>query len=211
MRVRSSRRAGYTLVELLIGSFFLAGMLLVAGLATERTMASFRTKRAEQEVVVVGNRLLERLARELTFAARGGLEPATLTTLGSERIEFRVATGGGGLSERRALELVLESGELDNDRDDDGDGLVDEQEVLFTQDVGGPDEVSVSIARGLAEFAAGEEPNGLDDDGNGLIDERGLSFRLQGSTLVVQASLLLAPQGGPMRTRTLTTTVFPRN
>jgi len=211
MKGPRSRRAGYTLVELLIGGFFLASMLMVAGLATVRTVASFRTKRAEQEVVVDGNRLLERVARELTFAARDGLAPATLAGVGAERVEYRIAAGGGAFSGLRTLALVLEESELDNDRDDDGDGLVDEHEVLFTQDVGGPDELTVSLAKGLAEYAAGELPNGLDDDGNGQIDERGLSFVRTGDTLTVRATLLFPSPGGRVRARTLETTVFPRN
>ena len=210
MKPIRSRRAGYTLVELLIGGFFLASMLMVAGLATERTVATFRAKRAEQETVVVGNRLLERLASELAFSARAGLAPATLTGVGSERIEYRVATGGGAFSGLRTLELVLERGELDNDLDDDGDGLVDEHEVLFTRDVGAPEQLSVSLAGGVAEYAAGEQPNGLDDDGDGRIDERGLSFVLDGDTLALEVTLLFSSSGS-LRARTLATTVFPRN
>lgn len=211
MKHPRSSRAGYTLVELLIGGFFLASMLMVAGLATERTLASFRAKRAEQEVVVAGNRLLERLARELAFASRDGLGPPTLAGVGSERVDYRVATGGGAFSGLRRLELVLEPGELDNDLDDDGDGLVDEHEVRFTQDVGAPEELTVSLARGLSEYGAGEQPNGLDDDGDGQIDERGLSLLLDGDALAVEVTLLFATHGGAVRPRTLATTVFPRN
>jgi len=211
MRVRHSRRAGYTLVELLIGGFFLASMLMVAGLATERTLASFRTKRAEQEVIVNGNRLLERIVRELAFAARDGLAPPTLVGVGSERVEYRLALGGGAFSGLRRLELALESGELENGADDDGDGLVDEHEVRFTQDAGSAEEVSVTLAKGLSEYAAGEQPNGLDDDGNGLIDERGLSFVREGDTLTVRVTLLFVSPGGLVRPRSLETSVLPRN
>lgn len=211
MRAARSWRAGYTLVELVIGGLFLASLLLVAGLATERTLAVYRSRRAEQEVVVTGNRLLERLARELSFAVRAGLGPPTLVATGSERVEYHVAEGGGALSRRRAFALELDPAELDNDRDDDGDGLVDEQEVLWIEDEGGPDERREVLATGVAEYASGEQANGLDDDGNGLIDERGLSFVRDGDALVVRVTLLFVLPGGFVREHRLETTVLPRN
>lgn len=212
MRVRvRSPRAGYTLVELAISSLFLASLLLIAGFATDRTRSAFRERRAEQESVVAANRVLQRIASELTFAAGDGLGPATLTATGSERIEFRVAIGGGALGPARALALELEEGELDNDRDDDGDGLVDEQRVLWIEDEGGPDERRTTLATGVAEYLEGEDANGLDDNANGLRDERGLSFVRAGDAVRVRLTVLYRSPGGAVRVRTLETLVFPRN
>lgn len=204
-------RSGYTLVELVISSTFLASLLLIAGFATDRTMSAFRERRAEQESVVAANRVLQRVAGELTFAAGDGLGPATVTGTGSERIEFRVAIGGGALGPARVLALELEDGELDNDQDDDGDGLVDEQCVLWIEDEGGPDERRTTFATAVAEYLEGELANGLDDNENGLRDERGLSFVREGEAVRVRLTMLYRSPGGAARARTLETLVFPRN
>jgi len=211
MRIVRRARAGFTLVELLISGSFLASLLLVAGLATDRTLSSFRAKRAEQETAVEADRLLRRIAGELAFAARDGLAPATLTAVGSERIEYRVAVGGGAFGTARVLALESDGGESDNGADDDGDGLVDEQRVVWIEDEGGAGERRVVLGGGLAEYLAGEEENGLDDNGNGLRDERGLSFVLEGDAVRVRLTLLFAVPGGIVRARSFETTVFPRN
>lgn len=208
---RAVRSAGFTLVELVISASFLAGMLLVAGLATERTLASFRERRAEQESVVEANRVLERIARELAFAAEAGLGPATLASVGSERIEYRVALGGGAFSETRVLALEYEPGELDNASDDDGDGLVDEQRLVAIEDEGGAGEQRVTLASGIAEFLAGELENGLDDNGNGLRDERGLSFVREGGALRVRLTVSYRTTLATVQPRTLETLLLPRN
>ncbi|MEQ1894951.1 MAG: hypothetical protein ABL998_20610, partial [Planctomycetota bacterium] len=194
------RRSGYTLVELVISSTFLASLLLIAGFATDRTMSAFRERRAEQESVVAANRVLQRVAGELTFAAGDGLGPATVTGTGSERIEFRVAIGGGALGPARALALELEDG-----------GLVDEQRVLWIEGEGGPDERRTTFATAVAEYLEGELANGLDDNENGLRDERGLSFVREGEAVRVRLTMLYRSPGGAARTRTLETLVFPRN
>jgi type II secretory pathway pseudopilin PulG len=209
--MRNSLRGGFTLVELVISVSFLAGMLLVAGLATERTLASFRERRAEQESVVEANRILQRVASELSFAAEAGLGPATLDAVGSERIEYRVALGGGAYSDTRTLALGFEPGELDNGLDDDGDGLVDEQRLESVEDEGGAAELRVTLANGIAEFLAGELPNGLDDNDNGLVDERGLSFVREGGALRVRLTVLYRTTLQTVRPRTLETLVLPRN
>ena len=110
-------------------------------------------RRAEQESVVAANRVLQRIAGELAFAAGDGLGPATLTATGSERIEFRLPIGGGAFGAGRVLALELEEGELDNDRDDDGDGLADEQRITWIEDEGGAGERRTTFATAVAEYS----------------------------------------------------------
>jgi hypothetical protein len=210
-KVTHSRHSGYTLVELLISSCFLASLLLIAGFATDRTMSSFRERRAEQESVVAANRVLQRIANELTFAASGGLGPATLAGTGSERIEYRLPVGGGTFGAARTLALELEEGELDNDRDDDGDGLIDEQRIVWIEDEGGGAERRTTFSTGVAEYLDGELANGLDDNANGLRDERGLSFVREGDAVRIRLTVLYRSPSGVARARTLETLVFPRN
>lgn len=61
-------------------------------------------------------------------------------------IQFRAATGdlsvnAVSLTEIRGLRLVLDSGEIDNDIDDDGDGMIDEGRIALDYDG-----ISVSMA-----------------------------------------------------------------
>jgi len=92
--------------------------------------------------------------------------------------------------------LDLEDGELDNDADDDGDGLVDERALHVVIDVGGPDEKRVVICKGVTERYTGEELNLADDNGNGLVDEAGFHVERDGDRLIVRLAVEVARSDG---------------
>ena len=210
---RQRRRAGFTMLELTIAGTLLIVVLGGLGVALQRGLGMFRQSTANQETDGRLDRALERIQRELLGASANSLAPDLTTVVGnpttwSNALEFQLATGWAGgaqtLGDVQRIELRLDRGELDNGLDDDGDGLVDDQEVVLIRDFGGLDEQEVVLFTDVAEFLEGEDPgDGDDDNGNGLEDESGLAFDLDGDTLNVRLTVgRNGPQGLILRTRT---------
>ena len=221
MSARRKHAAGYTLVELIIAG---ALLIIVAGgalRASLRGLELFRTNSANADVNARSGRAIERIMRELVSAGGLTLDPAlTLTpplpTPWASSLEFRSASTwtAGALvwGDLRRIAWQLGGGELANDADDDGDGLIDEGDIVLTEDVGGANERSVVLVTGVAELLVGELPNGLDDNGNGMVDEAGLCFDRTGGTLNVRVTLeRLAPQRQAILSRTLEDSLRLRN
>jgi hypothetical protein len=189
--------------------------MLVAGLATDRCLALFRERRASETLSSNANRLLQRLAHELTFAREASLQPVTLQTQGSDWLSFQRSLGVVAGVVQWGPTVVLcwerEPAELDNGGDDDGDGLVDEGELVRIEDEGTAAERRVVLAHGLCELLPGETFDGTDEDGDGLIDERGLCASLAGGVLTLRLGLSGRTPAGIVLTRVVETSVFVRN
>lgn len=123
---------------------------------------------------------------------------------------MRASTGRITWSATR-VEFRLEPGEVDDGLDNDGNGLVDEGELVLVRDAGGADELEIVLANGVREHLEGELPNGVDDNDNGLVDERGITFERVGSDLRIRLTLETTGRDGRILTRTLETTAWSRN
>jgi hypothetical protein len=201
-------------VEVLLSVTLLSGLLLVAGLATDRTVTMFRQSRAAQGVSMRATRLLQRVSREFTFARRDSLDPL-VSDEGTDTLAYQRCEGALGdvaqWSVPFTLRWELESGEFEDGLDNNENGLIDEGNLVWIEDLGQPGERRTIWGHGLARLYPGEQFDGDDDNGNGLTDERGLSFALAGDVLTIR----VATQGlGPERnliTKTAETSVFIRN
>jgi hypothetical protein len=207
-------RSGFTSVEVLLGAVLMAGLMLVAGLATERALALFRQRRATDLVGSTANRALQRVASELVFARRSSLVPNDMPS-GSSTVSFQkslgVTDGDAVWSNTFSLEWELEPGETDDGSDEDGDGLVDEGQLVRVQDDGLASETRVVLAHGLCELLPGETFDGSDEDGDGLIDERGLCFSTDGDVVTVRLGVQGQGPDGRTITRVVETAVWIRN
>jgi type II secretory pathway pseudopilin PulG len=208
-------QAGFTLVEVVLGGALLAGLLLVAGLGTDQCLDMLRQRQAAETVSSNASRALQKVASELAFARRDTLQPAILETQGSSSITFQRSLGvnGGAVqwSPRVTLAWELDPGEVDDGVDNDGDGLVDEGELVWTENPGLANEQRVVLAHGLAEFLPGETFDGLDEDGDGLIDERGATFFVAGDVVRITLGLQGAGPSGRVITKVVETSVAIRN
>jgi len=99
----------------------------------------------------------------------------------------------------------------DDGIDNNGNGLVDEGQVILMRNVGLANETTTVIVPWVREFTEGEIANGNDDNGNGLIDERGLSFELVGQTLNIRITLERLDSDQRPLVRTVETSVRLRN
>ncbi len=214
-RRQDRRRGGFTLMEAAIGIFFLAGMLLAAGFAVDRANSMLRQRRAEEEVATLAGRLVQRAAEELAFARRSALVPDPVLPFGADSLRFQcsegVVDGQNVWSATRTLGFEYGPGEQDDGLDNDGDGLVDEGSLVWTESAGLPQERRVVLGHGLCEYLPGEEADGVDDNGNGLTDERGISFSIAGDLLTIRIAVQGRGPRGNVITKTAQSSTFLRN
>lgn len=213
---RAGSSAGFTLVESVVAAVLFSGVMLTLGLAMDSAFGSYRMAEAESRLDQAAHRALDQILANLEDAGAGTLGAPT-GAFGSSSLTFRRAASydadGGAIDwgEETTVAWQLEEGELDDDLDNDGDGLVDEGEIVWTIDVGGPSERTVTRVRGVPQNLDGEEPNLVDDNGNGLIDEAGLDFEWDGTVLTVRLSLTAIGPRGVVLTKTVRTATRLRN
>lgn len=218
MRATPHRR-GYTLIELVITLVLLTLVLGGVFQATERGMDLFRENSIRGEVNARASRLIRSIAKELLAVQDISLQPdlvppALGVYMGSPTLEFRCAEAfAGGMLTGPPVRIAweLETGELDNGLDDDGDGLLDEGQVVLTRNLLLADETRTVLASGVRELLEGELPNGADDNGNGLVDESGLCFARSGENILLWVSLERADGLGRPVVRTQQTSLTLRN
>ena len=207
---RAAPCGGFSLVE--IALVLAIGVVLLSGaaLASKQALGLYRESLQSSELHMRAARATERCVRALRGAGLATLAPPPVAPLGGALLDYNVQTGFAGevaqWSAVQRLALELEQGELDNGLDDDGDGLVDEGQIVWSE--AGRRAV---LARGVAELGAGELPNGLDDDLDGLVDEAGLSFDLANGGLRVSITLERPGPGGTRVREARSATVFLRN
>lgn len=216
MKTTSTRRAGFTLIEVILTVATLAMVFSAVGLFQSRSQDQTRTSLARDHAETLARRTIDRVAEELRGVGLTLLNPDPTSALGTSTITYQKPAGVNGSGailwgNPSRLQLQLDPGESDDGLDEDGDGLVDERRLVLVRDVATPDEATVVLCNGLAELGDGELSNGLDDDGDGLVDEAGFAVRRVGDLLTIQVTAL-APDGeGEPAVSAIVTHVVLRN
>ena len=213
--LHSTKRAGFTVVELAIAASLLALVLgsfaMMAGAGERAYRTGTTTGQLEAQVAMTLARAVDEL-RPVVFES---IDPDPVPGAGAESMSYEqavdIVAGSVVLSPTRRLGFVYEAGELDNGVDDNGNGLVDEGRLVLTENVGLPDERQRVLTRWVAELFQGELDNGLDDNGNGLVDENGFYLERDGETLIVRLTLERLSAEGRLLTRSAQTSVRMRN
>jgi len=210
----NARRAGFSLVEVLISMTPLGGLLGTMLMLVLSGSSTARVGMARQSVEGSARRTLERIAAELVLAGVDTLDPDPSAPWGSDQLTIQPIDGFDGdvvWGVPRTFTLALEEGESDDGADNNGNGLVDERVLVFTRDPGGAEELATLWVHGIRELAEGELENGEDDNGNGLADEAGLSFVRVQNRVLVRLTLEERDAEGNHLVRTLETSVRLRN
>jgi len=216
MHIPAARRAGFALTELSMSILLLGSMMLMAGFAADRGMGVLRQHRGEQQLIGAVQRTLQRVTRELEFSGLGAMTPRNASPLWADHLNFRICRGyddgaaAVAWSGERLLRFEYEPGEGDDGADNDGDGLIDEGQLVWLENEGTADEQRVVLVHGVAEYLQGESADGDDDNGNGLTDERGFALSFDDALVTVRLSLQTAGVNGVI-TKTLETTVSVHN
>lgn len=202
------RESGFTLIELLISLTLLSIVMIGVFHATDRGLDLFQQSSASGDVSSRAARAASRISRELLGADSGTFAPALTPPVvgvntGNSGVSFRNAidyqAGAVVTGDLTAVQWEIAPGELANDADDDGDGIVDEGSVVLIRDAGGASERRIVLANGVRELFEGEVANNADDNGNGLVDEPGFCLDRDGDVLTIRLSLeRTGPSGAPI-------------
>jgi prepilin-type N-terminal cleavage/methylation domain-containing protein len=212
----TSSRHGFSLVELVIALSLLTLLVGSVGLVSRTTEQAFRTGAASSAVELRVSAALAAVVRELEGATRAGLTPDPTTGLGTSELTYVQAIGFDGtrvvFGNARVLRLEVEAGESIDGTDEDGDGLVDEGQIVLIEDEGLATERRRILVRSVAALLGDELANGIDDNGNGLVDEPGFIIEWRSDALEVQLTVTRATPGGlEVVSRTARTSVKLRN
>ncbi len=206
-------REGFSLFEVLIS------ITLVASLLT----AVFRLANSSQQIADSSAKLseiqsdlsvaLERIQLVVRPAGRSTITPANPS--GASQVSFQEAIGfaNDAVQFGETMQLVLRPEEADpvDGIDNDGDGRVDEGELVYIQGLGTSAEKQQVLCKGVSRLAQGELPNGSDDNQNGLLDEPGFSIEQEGEVLIFRLTLEVVTDEGILLQQTRETAIRPRN
>jgi hypothetical protein len=184
---RSTARRGHSLIELCIALTLLIIVLGLPALLLDTSSRAFSTGSRSSEVDLAARRALDTIAERLSGSGAADIV-GLLPGQPSSSIVFRAATGYAGNAivwgNDERIELQVEPGEVIDGADNDGDGLIDEQRVLWTRDLGLPSERTQVLCTRVRRSLEGEIPgNAKDDNGNGFVDEAGLMITIDGESI----------------------------
>lgn len=134
--IASRPRGGFTLLELSIASVVLLIVLGAMVRALTSGSSAFEEGTSVAEADANAQRLLDRIADELRDADFSTFAPPATAPFGSDSLTFNRGRGwaAGALvhGPTQILRSVIDTGELDNGVDDNGNGLIDEKGLVFT-------------------------------------------------------------------------------
>jgi prepilin-type N-terminal cleavage/methylation domain-containing protein len=208
-RTSTGRRAGFTLIELMISVTILGGIFLAIASASSSAADAYDQSRVRGRVVAKANQVLDRIANEFVEADGANISPA-LPGIGATAITYQVSDGAGGFGPDRTIRFQMDVGELDDGIDNNADGRIDEAVILWIEDEGGANERSAVWCHNVRSLMANETANFIDDNGNLLTDERGLIFQRTGDVISIQLTLEEIDEDGRPITKTVQTSVRVR-
>jgi len=219
-----SRRAGFTVIEVLISLGVLASLLLISLRVGTSSSSAYRQATTGAQLSAEAKLTVDRIAMELQMASVGTFFPdldaggvRNTSSLTFQQLVDIVGAapvyGGPTPGEVMQLDLRLSAGEADDGLDNDGDGLVDERSLVLVRDLGAASELEVTLCANVTERLEGEDglPDGEDDNGNGLVDEAGFDIARNGDVLTVRLSVAGTDFRGQTMVRTAETAVRLRN
>ena len=209
--MRTSRK-GFTLIEMTVATGLLGVVMGSALMMTVAGRSAFEEAAQRQQAESTVRRALERVVLEMQWAESDGLSPDC--SAGSPTVTFQplvgVAGGAAVWGDSRRIARVASANDADDGLDNDGDGVIDEGDLVMTIDPGGPDEFSVTLCTQVTEMAPGETLNGIDDDGNGVIDERGFNVEALGNLITLRLSVAQPTSGNTVTMSSITTSITLR-
>ncbi len=200
--MRAQRRAGYTLVEVLIAFTILVllsiniAMLLRAGRAAAVT--GTLNARISNEL----NQTVDRIALALMGADAAALDGPQLKPLSSEYVRFQACLG---VQESGVVHGPLE--EIQWSPTTEGTGR-----ILWRESPASERERRVVWSTAVPSSYMHEVPdNGLDDNGNAIDDEAGLAFTMDGPQVNIHVTIQRHGLDGRPLPMQRTQSVFCRN
>lgn len=196
--MRTSSRAGFTMLELGIVMVLLVIVAVKAAMLFDIAAESQTEDTAQVALEDQARRTMDQIAFAVMGANRETLFPDPESPTYSEDVQYEVSLGvqAGAVVWGDPERIALGQGN---------------QQVVWSQNPGEPEERRVVWTNVVRPFLEGELFNGVDDNGNGLIDERGLNFTLQGNRVTIRMTLERTSPDGVVFTQSVSTGVTLRN
>ncbi len=210
----TSRQGGFTLIEMAISLVLMSVIGGVFFLTAESTSSAFRTGVAVADLDARALRALERVCEGLKSSSADLVTPQAQSPFSGDTIEYQrgLGTDAAGNALWGPLErLELEYDEADDGLDDDGDGLIDECRLVWTENPGTAAERKTVVCNDVSEYLEGETFDAADENQNALIDERGFALDFSGNSVTVRLTLLDRDKKGHRLNCTVQRTVAFRN
>jgi prepilin-type N-terminal cleavage/methylation domain-containing protein len=219
MRIRKLQKAacsGFTMLELMISLGLFSVVLglgaTIGGSAQDAYTQSSGATQLESKVRTT----LDRIVEELEHGALDTMIPtldvgaADSNLIAIQQVSDIVA-GVPVMSNFMVVAFTPETTDPGDGIDNDGDGLIDEGQVVLMRDVGLANATTVTLCKGVARFLEGETAGAGDENGNGATNEAGLLFQRDGDLLTISLTLVGAQEGRGIDTRTSSVSVMLRN
>jgi prepilin-type N-terminal cleavage/methylation domain-containing protein len=209
-------RAGFSLVEMLIGIVVTSVLLCAVAVVQRRSTSASKVMQARALAESAARRALDRVAAELTGVEQSFNQPDPTGSFATSAMTYRhpIGVSNAGVvlwSTPSRLELQLDPRETNNGLDDDGDGLVDERRLVLIRGFGTAGAQTVVLCNGIPELMEGELPNAVDDNGDGVIDESGFNIHRLGDLLTVRLCVQQPYAGNQIAVSTLETSIVLHN
>jgi len=192
------RRAGFTLIEVLIAVALLGLVLTKLGIVMEQARRAHEEESISMQLDDQALELIDRISYALYGSDAQRLNPYMVAPFQTSELHYQVSLGvEDGKVVWGEPEVIGLSG--------------DGRQVYWGQDVGEVNEQVVVWANTVSELLQDELLNGIDDNGNDLADELGLSFVMDGKSVTIRLSLEREQDDGKKIEVMRETTVTCRN
>jgi len=203
------------MLEVVIAAALLCMALASAAMVSQTGSGAYRTNQAIGALEQTLHRALEQASGQIAATGIDHLEPDPLEGLAYGDLQLQPVVdyteAGPVLGPTNQLLTQMEAGELADGVDNDGDGLVDERDLLLIRDVGGPNEKRVVLCHGVLEYLEGETFDGTDENDNQLEDEPGFHLERNGNVITLRLSGGHQDPRGEVMVRTAEMSVRMRN
>lgn len=194
-----STRGGFSLIEVLIALGLMGLVLGNVYMVLGRGTRSYSEQTGDSIADAHARRTLDRVALAIVGASRSTIYDALEAPFSGSEINYQTCLGvqDGELVWSPPQRIALTN---DNGR-----------QVTWFEDPGLEDERRVAWSNWVTPLFQGEIENGLDDNDNGLRDEKGLSFDLDGDSVIIRLTIEKPGVDGESIVKTLDARVTCRN
>lgn len=173
----SCSTSGFSLIEVLISVSLVSVLLVNTTVLINTTSDATKNTQEQQELDRLASQLLDRIALELMEADKEVTLPQNVAPQHSALINYQSSTG-------------LTNGEVVYSTPSRIQFRLVDSEVIWTRNADSPEAQEVVWGRFLSDFLFEESGGNLtDDNNNGLVDEAGLSFNIDGSSVLIRLTL----------------------
>jgi len=196
--MRASRRAGFTVVEVMIALTILALISVNISMVIRTSTAAYGAGVFQSVLEDQAFQAMDRISIAIMSSSATTTDSVPQAPLSTSSVDYSTVLG-------------YQDGHLVSSDPERIEQLANGGLIQWTKNPGGPNVNSVIWASGVPSILEGETVNGIDDNGNGLIDESGLAFNAVGSKVTIQLTLQRKDQEQKQHQKTLKSVVTCRN